>query len=253
MTIVKRLPDAFTGDQTGVPVLLHGTGVTGVTHRWVASALTGADGSSIMSLPDVVGTLNLSPASAAATAGTSANAPLLQTSSGTRVARFDGSNFALSSLVQTPATARSLVIVAKMAGTLGSLRGPAATGLHRLFVNNATNLNTTHYYSDISGSVQAAMPSSVDVTSSFRVITLLAGIADGSNGLVVNGTRVIAPNAASGKTVATPTEQITLGLASSAFIGMDLLEAFTVPRALASTETDAIYTAMKARYGALVA
>lgn len=238
MTIVKRIPTAFTGDVSGLPLLLPAAGAVGYSNRWLGSDQAGAEGASLSTLAPAAG----ATPSVTFSQLTASKQPTVHIESSQKMIRFDGVDDDIETPVST-ATLKTVTVIARMNNAVGAYKGLFSTGQATVFRNAATP-----------GGVELTFTGGTAVTlaqplndSKFHVIT-----AVGDNAGAI---RAVAADALYGAATGTSgNELIRLGRSGGTGYGqIDYLEIIAWPYALTQAQCLAVYQSAKKNYPAFVA
>lgn len=219
-----------------LPPLLPSAGVTGYSGRWLANALSGADGTAVSNLPALVGgtTRDLKQA-------TSTAQPTLRVSGAEKWLSFDGTSDVLAQSAAVPAWLTTAMV----------FRVDAATTTQPIYTGSTGNFTAMGGTSFInvnagSGGGGAQVSSSAAVSrSAWHVLVVVQG---GASSIVAvdstKGTGTLGPNAAN---------LLSLGISTTATFGqISVAEVVTWDTALTSGQVDLVVAALKAGHPSLL-
>lgn len=218
------------GNSASLPLLLHGTGVAGVNHRWVTKAQTATSGKLATFTPSV-GTMALTADN---------DGPTIATDNyGQKILRFDGTDDSMSNTFTDVQTVALVARVQAATGTEQGIlniqagylsRGGGADNVRVVFPGPGSSFHNGH-----------------PVDGPTYHLIVLAG--DGTNGrwsVDGSGGDVTGTNSAPGT--------VRIGrVGASPYGQIDVLEAITWPTMLSHGQIGTVRDALKAHYGSAIA
>ena len=227
--------DIDTDFDSSLPTYVHSIGVTGFSHRYVASTINAADGADVLTWNDLVGTAHATVALSDA----GATPPNMGISAGEKYLSFDGnldgmrsSNFGVAHK-----TLIEVVRVIQAPGLSTNLWYAGGVVTSRNSTNAATLLLS-------GGAPSVSSPANSMLSNVWEIVMT---VADGNNSFIRAGSAK-SPLMATGVATGIAT-YLGLGREGVSRMKADVAEAIAFERILSDAELDTVMNALIARYG----